>query len=205
MNVIDKIYLPATGGEIGFYVDSEKPKYVYYDLIADDSQHKVLSRLSASDVKSLISSLQKAKNKYEEWSKVAIDEDCRLLSKKIPQIFKDQTIYFTDDNKWFRETGVDIKAMFSVDANGRCYLILQSDRMESEEVVGESSSIGGSSIIGTAISGIFGSQSKVSVDHRCSGASLTFSSIIEIDNFITKLQNALNWGKQQKSKSSIFK
>ena len=95
--------------------------------------------------------------------------------------------------------------MFSVDANGKCFLVIQSDRMSSDEVVGESSSIGGSSILGTSIAGIFGSTSEMKVGHYCNGASLTFSSGVEIDNFITKIQNVLDWSKQQKSKSSIFK
>ena len=203
---IDKMYLSETGREIEFYIDVNEPKYIFYDLKTNEDNKKAIARLSSSDVNYLIRSLMKAQVKYEEWSKVAAEENCRFISKRIPTPFKDQTIYFTDENKWFREMGVDMKGMLSVDAFGKCNFVLQSDDMQSEESVGEISSTGGIFVGGgKGIGGFFGSGSQMTITHYCSGASLTFKSIEEINEFIAKLQNALNWKNKNNSKKNIFK
>ena len=44
--------------------------------------------------------------------RIAIDKNCRLVSKRIPQSFRDQTINFKDDNKWFYEEGVNVNCNF---------------------------------------------------------------------------------------------
>ena len=159
-----------------------------------------------SDINSFITSLQKAKVKYEEWAKVVEEEGSRIFTKNIPKVsFKDQTIYFTEGGKWFREKGVDIKGVFSVNNRGECFLVLQSDNMQSEELVGESSMLGGSYTPKFNVGSIFGSSSQVTIKHYCSGASLTFRSSNEIDAFIEKLKNVLAWKNKQNSKNKKFK
>ena len=205
MYTIDKLYLPATGIEVGFHADSEKNKYVYYDMIIENSSEKALARLSFSDVKSFVSSLKKAKAKYEEWSKIAKEEGASAFSKRIPQSFKDQDIYFTDNGKWFRETGVDMKTVMSVDNVGNCYLVLQSDDMQSEESVGETSVVGGSSTPKFNVGSIFGSSSQMVVKHTSQGASIKFNSSSQIDSFIVCLLKVLDWKNKNNSQDKKFK
>lgn len=206
MYTIDYIYLPASSMEVGFYTDADKPKYIYYDIKNDDSHEKALARIPLSNIKSFITSLQKAKVKYEEWSKVVEEEGSRIFTKNIPKLFiKDQTVFFTDGGKWYRENGVDMKGVFSVNNLGECFLVLQSDNMQSEELVGESSMLGGSYTSKFNVGSIFGSSSQVTIKHYCSGASLTFRSSNEIDAFIEKLKNVLDWKNKQNSRNKKFK
>ena len=205
MYTIDKIFLPATGMEVCFHIDSEKSKYVYYDMKNEDSSEKALARLSTSEIKSFITSLKKAKTKYEEWSRIAKEEGTLAFSKRIPQSFRDQDIYFTDKGKWFREKGVDMNTLMSIDNYGNCYLTLQSDYMQCEEAVGETSMVGGSYAPQVNVGSIFGSSSQMVVKHTCQGASLTFNSSSQIDSFIDCLLKVSDWKNKNNSQNNKFK
>jgi len=134
--LIDKISLPDTGGDIGFYanIDVKEGEKILYDLKTASPQ-EARAELSASEVKSLISSLKQSMLYYTKWCKLAHDIGFRLLSKRIPTTFADQNIYFTEEDKWYYESGVDMWATFFVDAEGGCHFILESDYMTSKEAV----------------------------------------------------------------------
>ena len=184
--LIDKISLPATGREFGIYIDinvSEGAK-VFYDLQTADPQQQAQAELSSMQLGMFIPALQKARDVFVKWSNISREKGIRQLVKPLSTTFADQTIYFTKDNKWNHENGVDMKALFYVDADGGCQLIFQSDYMTSEEVIGESSGyIGG--FLGMS------TNSKYSISHFCGGSSLSFTSKEEIDEFIDKLNAAL--------------
>lgn len=193
MHTVDKLFLPATGKQIGFYVDMTKSKYIFYDLETENQQQEARARINSFNTEGLILALQKAKDKYEKWSKIAHEEGSLSVKKHIPVIFRDQTIYFTDDNNWYCEKGVDMHADFYVDENNSCYLILQSDYMTSKEIVASISPAGS------------WHRNDVTVGHYCSGASLIFSSSDEITTFIEKLRAADDWKKQHKKQKAKFK
>ena len=98
-----------------------------------------------------------------------------------------------------------MKCVFSVNNIGECFLVLQSDNMQSEELVGESSMLGGSYTPKFNVGSIFGSSSQVTITHYCSGASLTFRSSDEIDAFVDKLRNVLAWKDRQNSRNKKFR
>ncbi len=206
--LIDKISLPDSDGDIGFYadIDVKEGEKILYDLRTTTSQ-KARAELSASEVKSLISSLEKSMQYYTKWSKLAHDIGFRLLSKKIPTIFADQNIYFTQEGKWYYESGVDMCAMFFVDAEGECHFILESDYMTSKELAAVSSSVG-LSYAGSLLHGVHAigsSESQITIGRYCAGSYLSFKSVDEIKEFIKKLQDAVDWKKQNITDGKVLK
>ena len=124
----------------------------------------------------------------------------------MPIPINDQTIYFTQDEKWYCEKGVDMTVLFSVNANKQAFCVIESDYMTSTEVVGHSSSIGISMLIpftNTAW-GLSSNSTEIVVGKYCDGASLTFSSEKEIDTFIQKLINVSKWKKDNISIGNSF-
>lgn len=199
--LIDSITLPSTGGDYGFYVDIDVDEgvKVLYDLQAFSSDQRARAELSSGDVKSLVTSLEKAMVIFEKWSKLAREEKMKLVSKRFPTIFVDQNIYFTQEGKWYFEKGVDMHAIFFVDADGECQFILESDYMTSSELAAQSTSVGLSfagSLLRGGILGISGGETKYTVGRYCGGSSLTFKNVDEIKEFIKKLNSAIEWKKQ---------
>lgn len=208
--LIDKISLPAVGEDFGIYVniDVNQGINVSYDLQAYSPQQKVRAVLSSSEVNSLVSSLEKGRDIFTKWSQLAHQKNIRLLSKRIPASFADQTLYFTQEDKWYFERGVDMQAVFFVDSEGACQFILQSDYMTSKELAAQASSIGlsYSGLLNRGgVLGLSGSQSQITIGRYCGGSSLTFSSIEEINTFIKKLQSAVEWKKKNIADGKIFK
>lgn len=206
--LIDKMSLPDIGGEIGFYadIDVKEGEKILYDLKTASSQ-EARAELSASEVKSLISSLEKSIQYYTKWSKLAHDIGFRLLSKKFPTIFADQNIYFTQEGKWYYESGVDMCAKFYVDIDGECHFILESDYMTSKELAAQSSSVG-LSFAGSLLHGVLGigsSESEITIGRYCAGSYLSFKTVDEIKGFIKKLQDAVDWKKQNISDGKVLK
>lgn len=206
--LIDKMSLPDIGGEIGFYadIDVKEGEKILYDLKTASSQ-EARAELSASEVKSLISSLKQSMLYYTKWSKQAHDLGFRLLSKKFPTIFADQNIYFTQEGKWYYESGVDMCAKFYVDIDGECHFILESDYMTSKELAAQSSSIG-LSFAGSLLHGVLGigsSESEITIGRYCAGSYLSFKTVDEINEFIKKLQDAVDWKKQNISDGKVLK
>ena len=195
--MIDKISLPATGREFGIYIDinvSEGAK-VFYDLQTPDPKEQAQSEISSMQLSVFVSALQKARDLFVKWSKIAHESGMKLLIKPFPTSFADQTIYFTKDNKWNHEDGVDMQALFYVDKDGGCQFILQSDYMTSEEVVGMSS----------GNIGFNWGNTNYSISHYCGGSSLSFTSKEEIDEFINKLTDALDRKKKIISDGKLLK
>lgn len=206
--LIDKISLSDSGGDIGFYadIDVKEGEKILYDLKTASSQ-EARAELSASEVKSLISSLEKAMEIYAKWSKLAHNIGFRLLSKEIPTTFADQNIYFTQEGKWYYESGVDMCAKFYVDIDGECHFILESDYMTSKELAAQSSSIG-LSFAGSLLHGVHAigsSESQITIGRYCAGSYLSFKSVDEIKEFIKKLQDAVDWKKQNITDGKVLK
>jgi len=194
--LIDKFTLADSDSEYGIYmdIDVKEGEKILYDLQAYSPEQMARAELSANEVKSFISSLEKTIDVYEKWSKIARNNNYKLLSKRFPTTFADQNIYFTQENKWYIEKGVDMWAMFFVDAEGDCHLILESDYMTSSELAATSSSVGLSfagSLLRSGIIGISSEKTKIEVGRYCGGSSLSFKSSDEVKEFIKKLQDAL--------------
>lgn len=131
-----------------------------------------------------------------------------MISKKIPVSFTDKRVYFTQDEIWYQEDGVDIKAMFRVDKNGNCILSLETDYMTSEETVAHITTFGSYNTLIGSTSWIWSggsNRSNIVQDKYCSGASLSFSSSDEVHLFIEKLQKISKWKKEQKNAGKRLK
>lgn len=208
----DKMNLPAIEMEIGIYseINVTAPIRVYYNLRNSEDGQYAIAELTTIGVENLASSLAKAWKIFDKWSKVCQERwlpvgdnlGSRLLMKRIPVSFSDQTIYFTKEGQWHSEKGVDMHADFFMDENGKCFFILQSDYMTSTNTIAESSVFGFSNIGG--LLSFSGAYSSISVSHYCNGALLIFESEEEINSLINMMRKALKWKKEQKSSSNIF-
>ena len=205
--LIDSFTLTETDGAYGIYadIDCNEANVFFFDMQAPKDQQRVQMKLWGNYIDGFIQSLRSAQKKYQEWSKVAQENNVKLLSKDVSGAsFTDKVVYFTENDKWYQEKGVDIKCKFIVSSVGSCHLALQTDYMTSEEVVQHGFSIGSfGSVLGRWNIGM--GYSKTSVIRYCGGASLTFSSSEEIDMFIQKLYDAQQWKKNNKEMGKKFK
>ena len=205
--MIEKFGLSATNREYGMYADinsQNTDQDIYFDWESPNGYQQVRTKMSFknnsvnpavnnSEVEKFISALEQAKNKFEVWSATSKTKSLTLLTHRIPVPFADQFIYFSQKDTWYSEKGVDIKTTFYVSRTGKCYLILESDYMTSEEVVAQSSAYSLSytgNLQNFAVSSGYG---EVVVERYCPGASLMFSSSTEIDDFIAKLRSVVEW------------
>lgn len=124
------------------------------------------------------------------------------FSKDFPVKFIDQTMLFTSEGKWHRENGVNLTARFYVDNTGKCYLVLDTDYMTSEEVVEHGVSSWG---FGGRMLGLGRTSSETTVTHYCAGASLFFSSEQEIDSFIAMMKAVKKWKEGNVAVGKLFK
>ena len=204
--LIDDFTLSATEGAYGVYtdIDCEVENVFFIDMQAPNEQQHVQMRLLGRFLNSFVSSLRNAIEIYSSWSQIAKENNITFLSKDIKVSFPRKTLYFTDGGKWYMENGVDLKCTFMVAQDGACYMVLQSDDLTSEEVVAHGYSIGSFNLL----SGRWGSSytySTTSMIKYCSGASLTFSSIDEIEMFIQKIYAAKEWKDNNIEQGKHFK
>ncbi|MCR5065805.1 MAG: hypothetical protein K6A67_08550 [Bacteroidales bacterium] len=198
--LLDTFYLSATESIYGIYADINvsSSKLLYFDMEAPNDEQRVQVQLSInSDLNSFISSLWDAKTKFEEWEKIAHSNSIKTMTKTIPVRFRDEILYFTQDEKWYHETGVDMMAEFYVNSLGQCHLIIKSDYMTSSELVSYSFSYGSSfaTLMGSNKWAWNGNMrgSKTYSEKYCGGASLSFSSSKEIETFVAKLNKVAKW------------
>ena len=218
--LIETFDLEATGKTYGIYTDIDGNKSssysLYYDMQAPNDEQEVQSKMSFyhnpsayySSIDVFKDNIKKAKTIYSKWKSIAQSNSLKLISKKIPVRVSDQNLYFTENGKWFWERGVDMWFTFYVNQEGACFLILESDYMTSDEVVSHSSSIG-VSFTGyfskNPLMGVGTSRSTLTVERYCSGASLTFSSEEEIDNFLQKIDNVIEWKRMNVENGQLLK
>lgn len=217
--LIETFKLSATGKDYGIYTDIDSGEssiyYLYYDMQAPNAEQEVQSKMSFyigttanSSIEVFKKELAKAKEKFVEWRTIAQSQSLKMISKRVPVRVNDQNLYFTENGKWYSETGVDMWFTFYVNKDGICYLILESDYMTSDEVVAHSSSLGFSFagyFAGRPIMGISPTNSTVTIGRYCSGASLTFSSEEEIDAFIEKIDKVVEWKRKNVSDGKSLK
>ena len=214
--LIEKYYLTATDREYGIYanVNCNSKDELFFDLDAPNDQQLVQAQLSFNkysdcEMEIFIRSLELAKQKFREWSFIAKDNNLTLFSKTIPILLTDKKLFFTNEGKWFYENGVDMKYIFFVDSHGNSYLIIESDYMTSEEMVASTSSFSFSgaynSYLGSLGLGVGFSKGNISIERYCGGASLTFSTIAEIDEFIRKLRNVARFRQNIVEKGKLLK
>lgn len=205
--LIDDFTLSETEGAYGIYADinCKESNTFYIDMQAPNDQQHVQMKLWGNYMDSFIQSLESSKKQYDEWSKVAHDNNITSFSKSINVEFADKLIYFTDGGKWYFEHGVDLECVFLVSFDGSCYMVLQSDYMTSDEVVSHGYTVGSSYNFMSGRWGMGFASATTSVTRYCSGASLTFSSTEEIDMFIKKLYDAKQWKETNKKQGKLFK
>lgn len=212
VQLMDTIHLHATNSIYGIYADVNVTSSlsVIFDMEAPNETQRVQCEvfINGNGLGKFINSLENACKKYEEWSKIVQKESGTLISKKIPVSFTDKRVYFTQDEIWYQEDGVDIKAMFRVDKNGNCILSLETDYMTSEETVAHITTFGSYNTLIGSTSWIWSggsNRSNIVQDKYCSGASLSFSSSDEVHLFIEKLQKISKWKKEQKNAGKRLK
>lgn len=216
--LIESFELSATRKIYGIYTDIDSGESstscLYYDMQAPNDEQEVQARINfgirtaSNNIDSFKKAFIKAKEKYIEWKQIAQTNSLVLLSKRIPAHVSDQNLYFTENGKWYSERGVDMWFTFYVNKDGLCFLILESDDMTSNEIVSHTSSIG-VSFAGYfsqhPLMGIGTSSNTVTIERYCSGASLTFSSEEEIDDFIQKIENVVVWKRNNVSNGKLLK
>ncbi len=204
--LIDDFSLSGTDGAYGIYADIDcNGKDIFYiDMDAPNKNQRVQMEIWGKHIDGFINSLQQAKLKYELYSKTAKKNNITLLSKDIKVSFSDREIYFTVDDKWHKENGVDLKCKFLATADGNCLLLLQTDYMTSTEVVSHSYSVGRAYNLMSGRWSLSFSSNEISITRYCSGASLMFSSTEEIDYFANKLKKAKDWKNKNIQQCKLF-
>lgn len=207
--LLDTFYLAATQKTYGIYadIDAGNRGHLYFDMETQSGMQQVQCQLKIptyeinsgvrEELYDFLEPLKKCKGIYARWKQIAEQSSVRMFSKKMPIYFRDQLFHFSQDGKWYYENGVDISVKFYVDANGKALCIIETDYMTSQEVVAHSYSMSASF---TPLSPnpawgftVGNSQSKVTVEKYCSGASLPFSSEDEIDMFVEKIEKIIEW------------
>lgn len=208
--MMEKFELSATGNEYGIYMsincETEAITYdMWFDMQSPNSngnqevQAKMTFNFTNGPTNHLYmfnKSIIKAKETYKKWKGIAQSNSLKKIAKKMPISVSDMDMYFTQDYKWHLERGVDMWWTFYVNDDGQCYLILESDYMTSDEVVGYTSSR--SSTLG-AMSG------NTVIRNYCAGANLVFSTEEEIDQFIAKLGKAAEWKRANVENGKLLK
>lgn len=212
VEMIDSIVLSATGFSYGIYADveSSSEKCIYYDMDTPNPEHAVKVKLSLGSFSSngkldrLISSLEKAEKIYKEWEQNAQEESVRLFSKKIPVPLYGMNLMVYYNEEWRLVYNVRAQLYFYVDKNGQCFLILETDKISLKETVerGESNGISFHPRYGIVFNT---SSNTISKERTFSGASISFSSIEEIDSFIGKLRKVASWKNKNNATGRLFK
>jgi hypothetical protein len=203
--LIEAFQLSESEGNYGIYanIDPTGASEVMFDMNAPNYSQNARMLLPITKFDQFLGSLSSAREYYLKWCVIAKNQSVTHFSKNFPVKFIDQTMLFTSDGKWHRENGVNLSARFYVDGTGKCYLVLDTDYMTSDEIVehGASSGVGfgfGNLMVGR-------SSNETSVTHYCAGASLFFSSEQEIDSFIDKLKRVRKRNEQNVTIGKLFK
>lgn len=210
--MIDSIVLSATGLSYGIYADveSSSEKCIYFDMDTPDPEHAVKVKLSFGGISGtgkldrLISSLEKAEETYEEWAQNAQKESIKLFSKKIPVPLYGLNLMVYYNEEWRLVYNVRTQLYFYVDKGGRCFLILETDKISLKEPEERSVSNG------IAFSPRYGivfntANNTISKERTFNGASISFSSKEEIDSFVGKLHSVAVWKTKNNATGRLFK
>lgn len=205
--LIESFNLAASEGGFGIYsdIDPTGSRDMIVDMDAPNYSQRVQLFLPFSKLSSFLKSLDQAKECFMRWREIAKNQGITHFSKDIPVVFGDQAMYFTSNDKWFRENGVNLKCRFLVDEGGNYFLVLDTDYMTSDQVVQHGVSY---SSAYNATSGRWSTswaRSETTVIHYCPGASLFFSSEQEVNNFAAKLNMVKQWKEGNIAAGKLFK
>lgn len=206
--VVDSILLSANNEVYYIYadIDANSENCIYYDMNAD---HSVIVKPGVAGAPSVttinnkfIPFLEKAKTKYLEWSIVARERKTTLFSKNIGQISKVNSVFFFRDGQWY-DCSAELLSVFRVDAEGNCYIVLETGNLTAKEAISTSSN-GFTFVLGQ---GLFWNSGKKHViqEKHYTGTSLVFSSIDEVDLFIEKMKAAMDWKRNNLNEGKLFK
>ena len=203
--LIESFKLAAAESVYGIFmdIDPDGQATMLVDMAGPNDSQQTRLIIPSTRVEQFLRSINQAKDYFLKWKGVALNGDLKLFSKDIPVRFSDLDMFFTSDGKWFKEKGVDLHTRFYVDDEGKCFLVLDTDYLTSEEEVehGVSYGIG----IGFGGLGIGKSSMNLLYHYYCPGASLFFSSEDEIDFFVEKIKNAVKWKKSNIEIGKFFK
>lgn len=184
-------------------IDPTGANELMFDMNAPNYSQNARMLLPIAKLDPFLGSLSSAKEYYLKWCVIAKkNQSVAHFSKDFPVKFIDQTMLFTSEGKWHRENGVNLTARFYVDNTGKCYLVLDTDYMTSEEVVEHGVSSWG---VGGRMLGLGRTSSETTVTHYCAGASLFFSSEQEIDSFIAMMKAVKKWKEGNVAVGKLFK
>lgn len=176
---------------------------IYITLQTNKDGEHAMSKFSVYQINQLIKRFDKAEITYKEWSFRAKEASVKQFSKRISRI-RDQHIFFTEKQTWYHEKGVNVWLRFFVDDNGECFFIMETDYMSTDEVVSKNLSTGWGYSFAWG-GGWGGGTTKTEIQRYNSGAHLTFSSTDEIEQFLEKLQKAVEWSKKSKEANRLFR
>lgn len=190
----------------GILTDSDVKNSEIYLTMQVSNDNFALSRFKQYKLKEFIRTLEKAKGVYAKWMDNAKSSSVKQFSKRIEKVmFADQYIFFMADGNWYHEKGVNVWAKFYVDGNGDCFLIIETDKMSTDEVVSKTLSGGWSNSLLGGNMHYGSSKSKTEVQRNSAGASIVFASVEEIDECISKLQKAIEWKKEREKMQKMFR
>lgn len=184
-------------------IDPDGQVTMLVDMGAPNESQKARLIIPPTRVDPFLRSMKQAKDYFIKWKDVASKQGIKLFSKNVPTRFSDLDMFFTSEGKWYREKGVDLNTRFFINEDGKCYLVLDTDYMTSEEEVEHGVSYG----IGFVPFGLtMGKTSNNIINYYyCPGASLFFSTVEEIDSFIEKINIAVEWKKRNIEIGKLFK
>lgn len=190
----------------GILTDSDVKSSEIYLTMQVSNDNFALSRFKQYKLKEFMRALEKAKAVYAKWMDQAKSSSVKQISKRIKNVmFADQYIFFMADGNWYHEKGVNVWAKFHVDDNGDCFLIIETDKMSTDEVVSKTLSGGWSNSLFWGNMNYGTSKAKTEVQRNSAGASIVFASVEEIDECISKLHKAIEWKKEREKMQKMFR
>ena len=189
---IDEFKLSALENTFGIYADYDcnGSNEFYFDMQASIETQNVQMRLNSNSINDFISSLRDANKVFVSWSETTQENNISSVSKDIYAPFFNEDMYFSVGGIWYEKRKVRLKCRFLVSEEGSCFMVLQSNHIESETMVDAHSYSEGNSLHNLTGEWSTGNEAFSAI---CPGAFLVFSSSEEIEMFIGKLYKAAEW------------
>lgn len=138
---------------------------------------------NAESFKNFLYGLEETIPIYEDWSQICEKESLRFIMKNTGVRQAEPRLVFSLRGKMYITGGIRLNPMFYVDADGKCYIVVETVMLATEKC----DELGDYRLFGYDVS--FSSyESVTNADTRCQ---LIFSSSQEIKYFTTKLRDML--------------
>ncbi len=207
LSLIDK-FSTNYGTEVHeIYADEGSYKELYVTMKVPNNEQDVIVVITKMQLKSLFSALKRTKKKYIKWDEKAQNAHAVSLVKDMKINNPRMDVTFSADMKWYYLCRHFIKTNFVVNSYGKTFCVIETGELVSQEVVGNSYSIGTSVInpFSKNSTNVLSSGSTTVAEQRyCKGGSITFASVLELENFCLKLQDAMESIKKKREVLKSF-